>query len=307
MDLPLQILSYLFQRLDRTEVYEMAIGIVSSVAMTGRILLLGYERIVFKQASKDHDTLISTFWLFFLAAVFQIPLLFFYSWTIGNILSAALSAAIYTITFSLYVYALSHYEVSLVTPFYNFNVFFLLLLSVLFLQEPFTWWKLGGIVLLFYGTTFLERDHNLWSSIKAVYRNRGCQLMILSSLLMAVGRINDRRMIETTHPAVYSFALYFMMGVYLIVIIAIQGKLKPLWHTFRESPKPYLLGGATNAYSYLFMLLAFTEMDVSVAEPLSMLSVLLTMVLSAWILKERVQHRLIGGFFMVLGAILLIV
>lgn len=285
----------------------MAIGIVSSVAMTGRILLLGYERIVFKQASKNRDTLISTFWLFFLAAVFQIPLLFFYSWTIPNILSAALSAAIYTITFSLYVYALSHYEVSLVTPFYNFNVFFLLLLSIMFLQEPFTWWKLAGAVLLFYGTTFLQRNQNIWSSIKAVYRNRGCQLMIICSLLMAIGRINDRRMIEDTHPAIYSFALYFMMGVYLFIIIVL-GRRKPklLWQTFRESPKPYLLGGAANAYSYLLMLLAFTEMDVSVAEPLSMLSLLLTMALSAWIFKERIQHRLIGGFFMIIGAILLV-
>lgn len=280
---------------------------IAIIALILRIFILGYERIVFKQAGENQNTIIATFWLFFLAAVFQIPLLFFFSWTGMDILKAAPSAFIYTITFSLYVYALSHFEVSLITPFYNFNVFFLLVLSIIFLDEQFYWFKLGGIFLLFYGTTYLNKQNNLWESFKAVYKNRGCQLMIISSLLMAVGRVVDRTMIETTPPAIYSFALYFLMGVYLFLYLLLRKRVKETWHVFRERSKPFLLGGITNAYSYLFLLIAFLEIEVTVAEPISMLSVIVSILLSSLVFKEQIKQRLVGGVFMVLGAILLLI
>jgi transporter family protein len=211
-------------------------------AMTGRILLLGYERIVFKQAGEEQNTISATFWLFFLAAVFQIQFLFIFPWDGGDFLNAAPSAAIYTITFSLYVYALSHYEISLVTPFYNFNVLFLLFLSIIFLDETFSWLKLVGIICLFYGTTFLNRQQDFLSSLKAVYKNRGCQLMIIASFLMAIGRVLDRLMIVETDPAIYSFALYFLMGVYLIIYLGFKKQIKSTWRIIKTRPKPFLLG-----------------------------------------------------------------
>jgi transporter family protein len=280
---------------------------IAIFALIARILLLGYERIVFKQAGQDQDTLASTFWLFFLAALLQLPLLFFFPWTWNDFLRAAPSALIYTITFSLYVYALTHYEVSLITPLYNFNVFFLLLLFVIFRGEPFYWFKLIGIGFLFYGTTYLNKQQNLIASFKAIFSNRGCQMMIISSFLMAIGRLLDRNMIEQTDPAIYSFALYFLMGVYLILILIIRKKVTRTWKTFYNNPKPFLLGGFTNAYSYLFLLIAFLAIDVSIAEPLSMLSVIVSILLSAWIFHEKVRQRLVGAIFMVIGAILLLI
>ncbi|MHA1646641.1 MAG: DMT family transporter [Promethearchaeota archaeon] len=279
---------------------------IAALAMTGRIILLGFERIVFKQAGEKKNSLIATFWLFSLAAVLQLPLLFFFPFHAKDFLNATISAAIYTVTFSIYVYVLSNYEVSLVTPFYNFNVFFLLILSVIFLHESFSWLKLLGIALLFYGTTFLNKKHTFLESIKAVYKNRGCILMIIASFLMAIGRIIDRSMIKETPPAIYSFALYAWMGIYLGIWLLIHKQGEETIQVFKERPKSFLLGGAINAYSYLLLLIAFLEIEVSVAEPLSMLSVLLTIILSGLIFKEKIKDRLIGGAVMVLGAILLV-
>lgn len=275
--------------------------------MIGRIILLGFERILFKKAGKDQNSLVSTFWLFGLAAVFQIPLLFIYPFTFQDFLNAAPSAGIYTITFSIYVYVLSNYEVSLVTPFYNFNVFFLLLLSVIFLDEAFTIFKILGIFLLFFGTIFLNKNESILESFKSVYKNRGCQLMIVVSLLMAVGRVLDRNMIEETSPPIYSFALYFLTGLYIGIILLFQRKGKLIVESFKSQPKEFLAGGAANAYSYLFLLIAFTEMEVSVAEPLSMLSVILSIILSYFFFKEKIKNRLIGALIMFSGAILLVI
>lgn len=280
--------------------------VIAIFAMIGRIILLGFERILFKKAGKDQNSLVSTFWLFGLAAVFQIPLLFIYPFTFQDFLNAAPSAAIYTITFSIYVYVLSNYEVSLVTPFYNFNVFFLLLLSVIFLDETFTIFKIVGIFLLFFGTLFLNQEESILKSFKSVYKNRGCQLMIVVSLLMAIGRVLDRNKIEETSPPIYSFALYFLTGLYIGVILLVQRKGKLIIESFKSQPKEFLAGGAANAYSYLFLLIAFTEMEVSVAEPLSMLSVILSIILSYFFFREKIKNRLVGALIMFSGAILLV-
>ncbi len=280
--------------------------LIAIFAMIGRIILLGFERILFKKAGKDHNSLVSTFWLFGLASFFQIPLLFIYPFGMQDFLNAAVSAGIYTVTFSIYVYVLSNYEVSLITPFYNFNVFFLLILSVIFLDEVFTLFKIVGIFLLFFGTLFLNKEESLLKSLKSVYKNRGCQLMIVVSLLMAVGRVIDRKMINETPPPIYSFALYFLMGVYIGIILLIQRKGHLIITAIKTQPKEFLTGGAFNAYSYLFLLIAFTQMEVSVAEPLSMLSVILTIILSYFYFKESIKNRLVGALIMFGGAILLV-
>ena len=282
---------------------------IAIIALICRIFMLGYERIVFKQAGENQNTFIATFWLFFLAAVFQTPLLFFEEWNLVDLLSASPSAFIYTFSFSLYVYALSNYDVSLITPFYNFNVFFLLILSIIFLEESFYWFKLGGILLLFYGTIYLNKQQNILESIKAIYTNKGCILMIICSLLMAIGRVLDATMIQSTPPTIYSFALYLFMGIYLFLYLAFRRKIRETLTAFGERKKSFLLGGITNAYSYLFLLIVInTEgFEVSVAEPLSMLSVIISIILSALIFKEKIKNRLLGAIIMMCGAILLII
>ena len=62
------------------------------LALIGRILLLGYERILFKQAGEDEDPVVSTFWLFGLAAILQIPILVFFPFSLIEFSYAALSA-----------------------------------------------------------------------------------------------------------------------------------------------------------------------------------------------------------------------
>lgn len=277
---------------------------LAELALTGRIGLLGYERIVFAQAGRDKDTLSTTFFLFSFAALFQLPLLFFTSWTWIDLIRGSLSGLIYTLTFTLYIYALSHFDVSLMTPLYNFNVFFLLLLSVLFLDETFGWLKIVGLALLIYGLTFLNRQTSLWQSIRAVITHRGCQLMMIVSMFMAVGRVIDRLMIRNSPPLVYSFAIYLFMGIYLFMILLIQRKIPNLRGILRDRPGPILIGGLLNAYSYLLLLLAIQTMEVSVAEPLSMLSGIITILLARVVFHEEIKTRFWGALIMIGGAIL---
>ena len=282
-------------------------GIIASSALTGRILLLGYERFAFKKAGREKNSIISTFLLFFIATILLLPILFFYSFDLIVLLYALPSAAIYTAAFLIYIYVLSNYEVSLIVPFYNFNVFFLLILSIIFLGENFNFLKLIGICLLFFGTIFLNKEARFLDSLKAVYYNRGCQLMILVSMLMAVGRVIDTYLVKSFNPGEYSIALYLWISFDIFIVLVMTKNVKSIIPTFKARYKEFLIGSGTNAFSYLFLLIALTEMEVSLAEPLSMLSIILSIIFSYIFFKEKIRDRLIGGAIMSFGAILLLI
>jgi len=282
-------------------------GIIAVSALTGRILLLGYERIAFKKAGKEKNSMISTFLLFFIATIILLPILFFYSWDSNVLLYAFPSAAIYTAAFLIYIYVLSNYEVSLVVPFYNFNVFFLLILSIIFLEETFNSLKLLGILMLFLGTIFLSKESRFFDSLKAVYKNRGCQLMMLVSILMAIGRVLDTNLVKSFNSGEYAFSLYLLISFDIFIILLLTKKVKNIIPTFKSRPKEFLIGSATNAFTYLFLLIALIEMELTFAEPLSMLSVIISIIFSYIFFKEKIRDRLIGGIIMSIGAILLII
>ena len=152
--------------MDLTVLYIILIMIV-------RVSLLGYERIEFKRAGKDQDPLVSTFLLFAIAGFMLLPMLFLASFdTLEGLIYASISGTVYSVAFVLYVYVLSNYDASLVSPLYNFNVLFLFILSIIFLGEfsiNTFWFRLGGIILLFVGTSLLDMKHSLKDSIKAVF------------------------------------------------------------------------------------------------------------------------------------------
>src|SRR6056297_660604 len=154
------------------------------LAMIGRIVLLGLERIVVKKVGEDNNSIAVTVLFFGIGVIFLLP--FVIGKNIGslNFLPYAfISSTIYSLTFVLYVKALSTGEVSLVTPIASFNILFLFILSAVFLQEEISVLKIAGILLIFYGSSYLKPGSNLKQSFKAIIRERPCLLMMLSTML----------------------------------------------------------------------------------------------------------------------------
>ncbi len=131
--------------------------------------------------------------------------------------------------------------------------------------------------------------------------------MMLVSLIMAVGRIMDRLVIEDTSPAIYSFAIYLYMSIYLGILVLLMKNGNSVITLLKERPKPIILGGAANAYSYVLLLFLILVIPLSVAEPLSMLSVIVSIILSLNFFHEGIRDRLVGAIIMFTGALLLVV
>mgnify|MGYP002479452338 CR=1 FL=1 len=282
----------------------VAFVLFAYVALAGRIVMLGFERIVVKKLGTGANPKAALMLFVGLAALFLLP--FAVNTVYGGhidwafIKYVAASSLIYALAFLLYIRALSEGEASLVAPLSNFNILFLLVLSILFLSESFSFVKGAGLLVLLYGATFLNRQRNMYLSLKALLADKPCQMMMASSFLVAIGRIIDKGGAASTSPVLYSF-----VALYLGLLMFLRKNLKEVFVLFKDRPWISLASGFINAYAYLCLLISFKSIEVSIAEPLSMLSMVVTVMLSSIILKEDIRYRLKGVFFMFIGASLL--
>ncbi len=277
------------------------------LALAGRILTLGVERIIVKQLGSRADALCATFLFFFLGALFLLPVVLYQHVDLWSIPSHAfVSGLFYAVAFVCYVRSLSLEDASLVSPLYNCNIIFLALIAFVFLDEPLSMFKGLGLALLLYGASWLNqtssRQTSWLQSVLALLRNTGCQYMIAASLLIAVGRVIDKSNIQAASPLIYCLFLYVIIAAYVFVYIVIKRRTSGILRIMKEQPLTALSSGAINAYSYLFLLVAMTAIDVSVAEPVSMLGMVVTLLLSQWWLGEKVGRRWIAVCIMLGGA-----
>ncbi len=280
------------------------VQIVGIMWMTLRIILLGYERIAGNRISKNSPTFVAAWGFFFFSFLSFIPLFYTITWEI--LLKSLISGTIYSISFSLYTYALGHEEASVIAPLYNLNAIFLVVLASIFLGEEFSFWRLLGAVLMIYGVSFLKKGEDIISSYKNVLKSKGALAMIVSSLLMAVGRIVDRKITVSLSPLGYSVGIYLVISMYIFIYgIATGSKINEYVTLIKEKIIYLILGGICNAYSYVALLKAFNYFGVSVAEPLSMLSVFVTMLFARIFLGERIGFRLVAALLLFAGSILI--
>ncbi|MGM0607215.1 MAG: EamA family transporter [Candidatus Muiribacteriota bacterium] len=279
------------------------------IALILRIILLGYERVAIKMLGSAKNGKAADFMLFFTAILFFLPVLPFGEFP-ANFWQAfrliLIPAMVYSLSYTVYVRSLTIGEISLVGPLYNFNVFFLLALSVIFLGESFTLIKLAGILLMFGGASFLKRKGSILNSLKHLFSDKSCQLMILFSLLLAIGRTLDARLSAQIDTIYYAFILYMQMTFFLFLINLLGGSQKKIVGLFKERPYLSLIMGAVNAYAYVLMLIAIKQIELSVAEPATMFSLVIAMIIAWVVFGEKIGYRIIGVLIMIFGAYLII-
>ncbi|MDI6600815.1 MAG: GRP family sugar transporter [Thermoanaerobacteraceae bacterium] len=277
------------------------------LALAGRIILLGVERLIVKGLGNDGDNVDGVFVFFGLGALFLLP--FAIDESPGDytfILFALSSGLLYSLANIFYFKSLNIGEISLVTPIGNLNIFFLFILSVIFLHERFTSFKLLGIILIFYGTSTLKREGNFLKSLRAIINDRSCLYMLVYSFLVASGRIIDKSAGNRVSPMLYSFSVYVFVALIMFIYLMLNGRLKDIPLLIRNKPLYSIASGFTNAFTYLFLLIAIRTIEVSVAEPLSMLSTIVSVALGAFILKENVESRMMGVILTIAGGWLIL-
>ena len=131
-------------------------------------------------------------------------------------------------------------------------------------------------------------------------------MMIGCSFLMAIGRTIDAYMVRSVQPVFYAFFIYLFISLFLFLFHIPTRRLPLVFQPLTQKPGIAVLSGALNAFSYLFLLLAVKKIEMSIAEPLSMLGMVVTVILARIILKESIHGRLTGVLIMIAGAWLLL-
>ncbi len=288
-------------------------------ALGGRVALLGYERIITKELTTERTPLGAAFLFFAIGTVLWLPALFWTGLPDPRVLLYASGVSlVYAAAFFLYVGALARSDASIVGPLYHTSILVVILLAFLLLDEAVTPLRVAGGVLLLYGASLLRRTGSplaVVSSFKALFEDPGARMMILGSLLLGAGRIVDKWIVssfatdvalgELAPTASYAIIQNLFIATWMLLVLAATGRLAATKDLLVERPKTAFVAGAINLTSYLFLLVSFTGLDASIAEPASSVSMVVTVVLAGLFLGEPWRDRLPGALVMVLGAWLL--
>jgi EamA-like transporter family. len=125
--------------------------------------------------------------------------------------------------------------------------------------------------------------------------------MLIYSFLVANGRIIDKEAGNIASPMLYSFTVYVFVALIMLIYLLLNGRLKDIVGILKNKTLYSIASGFTNAFTYLFLLVAIRTIEVSVAEPLSMLSTIISVTLGSLILKENVQGRITGVILTIAG------
>ena len=216
-----------------------------------------------------------------------------YAWILA-LFAGFLWAVIALIGFKSYQYT----QVSLREPLARTDVLFLLLFSVLILQESVTIPKLAGVLLIFVGLIILTwHKRRIFGKLSDL----GVQLTLLVAVFDGFVAVVDKTAIVYFLPVFYGFLMYFLPAIYLTPL-ALKNidKVKEL---LSNKALAVVVACILGVIAYYFQLSAYMLAEVSNVFPVIQLSTLITALGGVYLYKEEeLDLRLLGAIFMIVGS-----
>jgi len=200
-------------------------------------------------------------------------------------------------------------DVSKVVPIDKASVVLTILLSFIVLREPATIPVVAGGVIISLGTfVLIGKDKRKKKQRKKVFNTKSyIFLAIMSAIFAALTNILAKIGIEDVDSNVATFIRTVVIIIFAWGIVFFQGTVKELKKISRKSYIFLILSGAATGFSWLCYFAALAIGKVSIVNPIDKFSVVLTMVLSFIILKERPTKSTVAGAILItIGTALLI-
>ncbi len=201
--------------------------------------------------------------------------------------------------------ALAIGDVSKVVPIDKSSVVLTIIFSILVLGEPAEPLVLAGGAIIAMGTFILigkneEKKRFSGSQRYIVYAIIGAVFAALTSILAKIG-------MEDVNSNVATFLRTIVILLFAWIIVFFQGTHKKLTSITKKGYLFLVLSGVATGLSWLCYFAAIAMGKVSIVAPIDKFSVVITMILSFIILKEKAaKHIIIGGIIITVGTILLI-
>jgi bacterial/archaeal transporter family protein len=199
-------------------------------------------------------------------------------------------------------------DVSKVVPIDKASVVLTILLSFIILKEPATALVVAGGVVISIGTFILIGKKDKKKTKKKVFNTKSyIFLAILSAVFATLTNLLAKIGIEDVDSNVATFIRTVVIILFAWGIVFFQGTLKELKKISKKSYLFLFLSGAATGLSWLCYFGALAIGKLSVVNPIDKFSVVLTMVLSFIILKEKpTKSTITGAILITIGTALLI-
>jgi bacterial/archaeal transporter family protein len=200
-------------------------------------------------------------------------------------------------------------DVSKVVPIDKASVVLTILLSFVVLREPATMPVVAGGVIISIGTfVLIGKDKKKKKQGKKVFNTKSyIFLAIMSAVFAALTNILAKIGIEDVDSNVATFIRTVVIIIFAWGIVFFQGTVRELKKISRKSYIFLILSGAATGFSWLCYFAALAIGKVSIVNPIDKFSVVLTMILSFIILKEKPTKSTVAGAVLItIGTALLI-
>jgi bacterial/archaeal transporter family protein len=188
-------------------------------------------------------------------------------------------------------------DVSKVVPIDKSSVVLTILLSFIILREPATMPVVAGGIIISIGTFVLigKKDKKNTERKKVFNTKSYLFLAIMSAVFAALTNILAKIGIEDVDSNVATFIRTVVIIIFAWGIVFFQGTVKELKNISKKSYIFLILSGAATGFSWLCYFAALAIGKVSIVNPIDKFSVVLTMILSFIILKEKPTRSTVAG------------
>jgi len=204
-----------------------------------------------------------------------------------------------------YFRALQIGDVNKVTPIDKSSTVLTMILAIIFLNESLTLFKGLAILLIGIGTYMMiaRKESN-----KEVIDNKWLLYASLAALFASLTAILGKIGIEGIEANLGTSIRTFVVLIMAWLVVFVTKKEKEVRKIDKKSLSFIVFSGFTTGFSWLFYFRALQEGHASIVVPIDKLSIVVTILFSYFILKEKLTKKALFGFILILlGTMLLLI
>ena len=207
----------------------------------------------------------------------------------------------------IYFRALQLTPISLCMPYISFTPVFLLYTNRVMNNETITLSATVGVLLIFVGSFVMHRQlfaQGWLEPIKAIWRERGCFLMLVAGFVNALTNPIDKKLVSMTDPFTQACAFGLGMALFFSLLSAARGA--DLKKVMRAVPQWVVLAGVLEAVALIFQLASHNYIQVVITISIKRAGIILTVLLGWLVFKEKdIGDKLIAASVMLVGVLII--
>lgn len=223
--------------------------------------------------------------------------------TTKTIIFLILSGLATGLSWLCYFKALQLGNVNKVTPIDKSSTILTMVLAMIFLGEKITFLKFISIILIGIGTYLMiekKKDNKQAKDNKWLLYAFGSA--IFASLTSILGKIGIEGVESNLGTAIRTIVVLVMAWI----VVFVTKKQSEIKNIDKRSWKFLLLSGLTTGLSWLCYYKALQDGEASIVVPIDKLSIVITIVFSYFILKEKLSKKSMLGLIGIIGGTLLL-